>query len=154
MGNPETETEGQRQLITSARERAQELIGGFVGATAPEDPVQRSCERATALVDRYCCDLLGDMIARLQPATPDDIAWLRSQYLALIVEFGCAVRDAIKDSETRHAAAQGIQYQVLEHERHLRLALETATLAHSPVVEITLPKPADPPVLRTNQFVN
>jgi hypothetical protein len=129
---PNAETERQCQLISSARARAQELISGFISATETREPVKVSCERAAALVDRYCSDLLAEIIAALQHTTPGDIAWCRSQYLTLIVEFGCAVRDAIKDSETRHAAAQGIQFQVLEHERHMRVALDSAALAHPP----------------------
>lgn len=133
---PDAETERQGQLVTRVRARAQELIRGFLSATASREPVQVSCERAAALVDRYCSDLLAEMIAPGQLTTAADIAWCRSQYLTLIVEFGCAVRDAIKDSETRHAAAQGIQFQVLEHERHMRVALESVALTHSPVVEV------------------
>jgi hypothetical protein len=129
---PNEDTERQYQLISNARARAQELIGGFVSAMALREPAPVACERAVAVVDRYCSDLLADMIAALQPATPPDIAWCRSEYLTLIVEFGCAVRDAIEDSETRHAAAQGIQFQVLEHERHMRIALDSVPLAPNP----------------------
>ena len=140
------DSETHRQLISSARAHAAESIRAFVGAAVPQEPVKVSCERAAGVLDRYCGDLLDHMVAAIQPSTADEIAWVRSQYLTLIVEFGCAVRDAIADSETRHAAAQGIQYRVLEHERHLRVALESAALAHSPVVEITPPQPADPPL--------
>jgi hypothetical protein len=147
MSSADSET--QRQLINSARAHAAESIRLFVAAAVPQEPVKASCDRAGAVLDRYCCDLLDHILAAIQPTTPADTAWVRTQYLALIVEFGCALRDAIADSETRHAAAQGIQYRVLEHERHLRVALEAAALANSPVVEIAPPKPADPP-LRTS----
>jgi hypothetical protein len=151
MASADSET--QRQLINSARAHAAESIRAFVAAAVPQEPVKASCERAAAVLDRYCCDLLDHMLAAIQPTSADDTAWVRSQYLTLIVEFGCAVRDAIADSETRHAAAQGIQYRVLEHERHLRVALESAALANSPVVEITPPTPADPPLPKPGPYV-
>lgn len=138
------ESAAQRQLIGDARARAAASLREFVDGTAPREGVKVTCSRAADTLERYCADLLQVMLATIRPGTPDDAAWLRTQYLALIVEFGSAIRDAIGDSETRHAAAQNIQYTVLENERRLRPALERAMLAGAPVVDIASPKPADP----------
>lgn len=140
MSNPETVA--QRQLIQSARQHADELVGAFTAQA--REPVSATCGRAAAMVDRYCGDLLDLIITTLPPNTPADAEWLRSKYLTLIVEFGSAIRDAIGDSETRHAAAQGIQCRVLEHERHLKPALD-AVLANARVVDVA-PKPAESPL--------
>jgi hypothetical protein len=139
MSNPETVA--QSQLIKSARQQADELVSTFTAQT--RESVSATCGRAAAMVDRYCGDLLDLIVTTLPPSTPADAEWLRSKYLTLIVEFGSAIRDAIGDSETRHAAAQGIQCRVLEHERHVKPALD-AVLANANVVDVT-PKPAESP---------
>jgi hypothetical protein len=139
MSSPETVA--QSQLIKTARQHADELVRAFTARG--REPVSATCGRAAAMVDRYCGDLLDLMVTTLPPSTQADAAWLRSQYLTLIVEFGSAIRDAIVDSETRHAAAQGIQCRVLDHERHLKPALD-AILANVPVADVT-PKPAESP---------
>lgn len=126
----------QAKLIGNARVRARLRVQAFADEAEAREPVSVSCERASVAVDEYCADLLQYLITTNPPSSEIETAWLRSRYLILIVEFGSAIRDAIRDSETRHAAAQGIQFRVLEHERHLRLALESAAHAHSPVVEI------------------
>jgi hypothetical protein len=41
------------------------------------------------------------------------------------VDFATSVRDSIADPASRHAAAQVVQCKVLEHERNLRMAMET-----------------------------
>lgn len=130
----DSETAAQTQLIRNARQLRDELVRAFAAAGQPE-AVSATCERAAVMVDRYCSDLLHLMLTTLPPSTEADAAWLRTQYLTLIVEFGSAIRDAIADSETRHAAAQGLQYRVLEHERHLKPALDSA-LANPPAVDI------------------
>ena len=139
------ESEAQKELINTARAQAGELVQAFTREVDKREPVAAACDRASHVLDRYCCDLLDHMLASTSPLLCADEAWLRSQYLTLIVEFGSAIRDAIKDSETRHAAAQALQYRVLEHERHLRLALESAALAHSPAVDINPGTRTDPP---------
>ena len=53
-----------------------------------------------------------------------EVGWVRDHYVPLMVEFATALRDSIKESVTRHAAAQLIQCKVLEHERNLRMVLE------------------------------
>jgi hypothetical protein len=141
---PFQESEAQIQLINSVRAHAGDLVQAFARAADEREPVAAACDRASRALDRYCCDLLDQMLASTSPLSCADGAWLRSKYLTLIVEFGSAIRDAIKDSETRHAAAQVLQYRVLEHERHLRLALESAAAAHSPVVDINPGTAADP----------
>ena len=126
----------QAKLIHAAREQAATLVREFADARSEWESVPMSCDRASVAVDEYCVDLLKHLIRVNPPTSASETAWIRSRFLTLIVEFGSAIRDAISDSETRHAAAQGIQYRVLEHERQLRLALESAALAYSPVVEI------------------
>ena len=133
---PAPDSPEQAQLISSARARAQALVRAFVDATNDWESVDSSCERASLAVEEYCDDLLKHLISANPPTTASASAWLKARYLTLMVEFGSAIRDAIRDSETRHAAAQGIQYRVLEHERDLRIALESAALAYSPAVEI------------------
>jgi hypothetical protein len=126
----------QAKLICAARAHAETLVRAVADATSEPESVAASCDRASVAVDEYCADLLKHLISVNPPTSASDTAWIKSRFLTLIVEFGSAIRDAISDSETRHAAAQGIQFRVLEHERHLRPALESAALAHSPVVEI------------------
>jgi hypothetical protein len=126
----------QDKLICAARANARSLVRAFADARREWESVPMSCDRASVAVDEYCVDLLKHLIRVNPPTSDSDIAWIRSRFLTLIVEFGSAIRDAISDSETRHAAAQGIQCMVLEHERHLRLVLESAALAYSPMVEI------------------
>ena len=126
----------QAKLIYAARAQAATLVRAFADAGSEWESVPMSCDRASVAVDEYCVDLLKHLIRVNPPTSASDTAWIRSRFLTLIVEFGSAIRDAISDSETRHAAAQGIQYRVLEHERHLRLVVESAALAHSPMIEI------------------
>ena len=146
-------SDAQNQLINNARAHAGELVQAFTLQVDKREPVAAVCERASLVLDHYCCDLLDHMLASTSPQLCADTAWLRSQYLSLIVEFGSAIRDAIKDSETRHAAAQALQYRVLEHERHLRLALESAALADSPVVDISPGTPTDPPLTSQSNYL-
>ena len=136
MGSSIPDSPEQAKLIGNARVRARLRVQAFADEAGAREPVSVSCERASLAVDEYCVDLLQYLITANPPSSDSETAWLRSRYLVLIVEFGSAIRDAIRDSETRHAAAQGIQFRVLEHERQLRLALESAAHAHSPVVEI------------------
>ncbi len=126
----------QAELICSARAEAKTLVRAFADARSDWESVAMICDRASVAVDEYCVDLLKHLIRVNPPTSAPDTAWIRARFLTLIVEFGSAIRDAISDSETRHAAAQGIQYSVLEHERHLRLVLESAALAYSPMIEI------------------
>ena len=133
---PFPDSPDQAELIRAARAWAETLVRAFAAAGSDWESVAMSCDRASVAVDEYCVDLLKHLISVNPPTSASETAWIRSRFLTLIVEFGSAIRDAIPDSETRHAAAQGIQYRVLDHERQLRLALEAAALAYSPVVEI------------------
>lgn len=142
---PAPDTPEQAQLINSARAHAEALVLAFVEATNDWESVDSSCERASLAVDEYCGDLLKRLISANPPTTTGATAWLKSRYLTLMVEFGSAIRDAFQDSETRHAAAQGIQFTVLEHERGLRIALESAALAYSPAIEIKRDTHPGPP---------
>jgi hypothetical protein len=133
---PLVDSPAQAELINNARAHAGVLVRAFADATSERESVSVWCDRASVAVDEYCVDLLNHLISENQPTGASETEWIRARYLTLIVEFGSAIRDAIRDSETRHAAAQSIQYRVLEHERQLRVALEAAALALSPVVEI------------------
>jgi hypothetical protein len=133
---PLPDSPDQAKLVCAARAHAGSLVRAFADARRDWESVAMSCDRASVAVDEYCADLLKHLIRVNPPTSASDTAWIRSRFLTLIVEFGSAIRDAISDSETRHAAAQGIQCVVLEHERHLRLVLESAALAYSPMVEI------------------
>jgi hypothetical protein len=126
----------QAKLISNARARASASVQAFVDGTGERELVAVSCERASLAVDHYCEGLLKQLICANPPTTQGDTAWLKSRYLTLIVEFGSAIRDALQDSETRHAAAQGIQFRVLEHERQLRITLQAASIAHSPTASM------------------
>ena len=114
----------ENQLISSARRRGAELIRALVTTTGVSPDVL--CERAAEAVDRFCADLLGGLITAAVPLAGPESAWVRRHYLPLITEFGTGVRDALEDPTLRHAAAQAIQCKILEHERRLRIVLDSA----------------------------
>jgi len=126
MGIPDPDLE--RYLISHARERAAELLTSFVAGHTPEEKpdekIAAFCARAGRLFDDYCDGLLDGLRNAVLPVDAAEIGWVRDHYVPLMVEFATALRDSIKDSATRHAAAQLIQCKVLEHERNLRLVLE------------------------------
>lgn len=130
----------ERYLISSARERAAELLAAFSDGQSPEQKSDPLCARLGVIFDDYC----GGLLATLRNAVPAlgaaDAAWVRDQYIPLLVSFATALRDSIADRSTRHAAAQLIQCKVLEHERRLRLVLEPHA---SPVLASATPAKPD-----------
>jgi hypothetical protein len=124
MGIPDPNIE--RYLISSARERATELLAAFTAAhTQQEEETDGLCSRVGVFFDEYCGGLLAALRNAVQSLDAAEAAWVRDHYIAQIVNFATALRDSITDRTARHAAAQLIQCKVLEHERHLRLVLES-----------------------------
>jgi hypothetical protein len=124
MGIPDPNID--RYLISSARERATELLAAFTAAhTQQEEETDGLCSRVGVFFDEYCGGLLAALRNAVQSLDAAEAAWVRDHYIAQIVNFATALRDSIADRTARHAAAQLIQCKVLEHERHLRLVLES-----------------------------
>jgi len=124
MGIPDPNID--RYLISSARERATELLSAFTAAhTQQEEETDGLCSRVGVFFDEYCGGLLAAFRNAVQSLDAAEAAWVRDHYIAQIVNFATALRDSIADRTARHAAAQLIQCKVLEHERHLRLVLES-----------------------------
>jgi hypothetical protein len=121
MGIPDPALEGY--LISNAHSRGAELITSF-SADQPSDAAGMSARIGTVL-DGYCGALLDDLRRAVGHIDAAEAAWLRQHYLRLIVEFATNVRDSIADPASRHAAAQIVQCKVLEHERNLRMAMDT-----------------------------
>lgn len=121
MGIPDPGVESY--LISNAQSRAAELIAAFA-SVQPTDGTALS-ERINGVLDDYCSALLADLRRTVERIDAPEATWLRQHYLRLIVDFATGLRDAISDSAMRHAAAQVIQCKVLEHERNLRIALDT-----------------------------
>jgi hypothetical protein len=138
MGIPDPNIE--RYLISSARERATELLAAFTAAhTQQEEETDGLCSRVCVFFDEYCGGLLAALRNAVQSLDAAEAAWVRDHYIAQIVNFATALRDSITDRTARHAAAQLIQCKVLEHERHLRLVLESH--ATPELASATLPTP-------------
>jgi hypothetical protein len=121
MGIPDPGLESY--LISNAHARATELIGAFAAVQPTDGPAMSS--RISGVLDEYCAALLDELRRAVDRIDSPEAAWLRQHYLRLIVEFATGLRDAIADSALRHAAAQVVQCKVLEHERNLRIALDT-----------------------------
>ena len=120
MGIPDPGLENY--LISNAHARAAELIASFA-SVQPTDGTTLSA-RIDGVLDDYCGALLAELRRVVERIDAPEAAWLRQNYLRLIVDFATGLRDAITDSTLRHAAAQVIQCKVLEHERNLRIALD------------------------------
>ena len=131
MGIPDPGLENY--LISNAHARAADLIASFA-SVQPIDGTEIG-GRVGGVLDDYCSALLADLRRAVNRIDAPEAAWLRQHYLRLIVDFATGLRDAIGDSTLRHAAAQVIQCKVLEHERNLRMALET----HGGLASTTLP---------------
>ena len=146
MGIPDPAIE--RYLIGNAHARATELIGAFAAVQPTDGPGMSS--RIGGVLDDYCAALLEELRRAVDPIDSPEAAWLRQHYLRLIVDFATGLRDAIADSTLRHAAAQVIQCKVLEHERNLRLALDThgGLVPSSPAATTTTADQIDPLQLR------
>jgi hypothetical protein len=137
MGIPDPNIE--RYLISSARERATELLSAFTAAHTQEEEADGLRSRVGVFFDEYCGGLLAALRNAVQSLDAAEAAWVRDHYIAQIVNFATALRDSITDRTARHAAAQLIQCKVLEHERHLRLVLESH--ATPELASATLPTP-------------
>jgi len=139
VGIPDSNLESY--LISNAHSRGAELITSF-SAVQPTDGTAMSA-RIGGVLDDYCGALLTDLRRVVGRIDAPEAAWLRRNYLRLIVDFATGLRDAISESTLRHSAAQVIQCKVLEHERNLRIALE----AHGGLVTptLTVVPPGEPP---------
>jgi hypothetical protein len=139
LGIPDSSLESY--LISNAHARAAELIASF-SAAQPTDGTAMAA-RIGAVLDDYCGALLADLRRAVDRIDAPEAAWLRRNYLRLIVDFATGLRDAIADSVLRHSAAQIIQCKVLEHERNLRIALD----AHGGLVPpiLAAAPPGEPP---------
>ncbi len=135
MGIPDPRLESY--LISNAHVRAAELIASFA-SVQPTDPTELS-GRISGVLDDYCSALLADLRRAVERIDAPEATWLRQNYLRLIVDFATGLRDAILDSTMRHAAAQVIQCRVLEHERNLRVALDSHGGLASPTLTVTTP---------------
>src|SRR3954451_19776143 len=96
------------KLVNEARERARLELSRF--SAARREPLDAVVQRAAAVVERYCVDLLEEVLA----STPSDLsteaaASVRKRYTDLVLEFGLLVRDVETDSFRRHAVAQAVQ---------------------------------------------
>jgi len=136
MGIPDPAIESY--LISHAQTRAAELIASLVSDQPVAGPA--TLTRVDALFDAFCGELLENLRRAVGSIDAPEAAWLRQHYLRLIVDFATALRDSIADATSRHAAAQVIQCKVLEHERHLRIALDS----HGGLVPPTPPPTASP----------
>lgn len=147
MGIPDPRLENY--LISSAHARAADLIASFASVQPTEGTEMAG--RVGGVLDDYCSALLADLRRAIERIDAPEATWFRQHYLRLIVDFATGLRDAIGDSTLRHAAAQVIQCKVLDHERNLRMALEThgglasTTLAATPVSD-----PAETPPLKVS----
>jgi len=123
MGIPDPTIE--RYLICNARERAAELLTAFTDGHTPEEQTDVLCARVGALFDDYCGGLLAALRNAVVSLDGAEARWVRDHYIPLVVKFATALRDSIADRSARHAAAQLIQCKLLEHERQVRLVLES-----------------------------
>lgn len=141
MGIPDPSIE--RHLISTAQSRSADLIASLA-AGPPADGTAMSA-RIGGVFDDYCGVLLADLRRAVDRIDAPEAAWLRQHYLRLIVDFAMALRDSITDSTKRHAAAQVIQCKVLEHERNLRIALDShgGLVASAVAAGAVQPAPAD-----------
>jgi len=121
MGIPDPSYE--TYLISQAQARGAELIAGFASGQPTE--ATSMAARIDRVLDDYCGALLEELRRAVDRIDAAEAAWLRQHYLRLIVDFATGLRDAISDSTLRHSAAQVVQCKVLEHERNLRIALDT-----------------------------
>jgi hypothetical protein len=139
VGIPDANLESY--LISNAHSRGAELIASF-SAVQPSDGTAMSA-RIGGVLDDYCGALLTDLRGAVGGIDAPEAAWLRRNYLRLIVDFATGLRDSIAEPTLRHSVAQVIQCKVLEHERNLRIALE----AHGGLVPPTLAvvPPGEPP---------
>jgi hypothetical protein len=139
MGIPDPSLE--RYLVTGARQRAAELLTSFAADHAPADETEVLCAQVGAVFEDYCAGLLDGLRNAVLPVDAAEARWVRDHYVPLMIEFATALRDSVADSKARHAAAQLIQCKVLEHERELRVVLESSSNA-APAQELASATPA------------
>ena len=125
-------TSYENHLIGSARQRAADLLEAFTVASRDKEPVSELCARASATFDKYCGGILDGLLAAVSPVDGAETDWVRGHYLPLVIQFATAMRDSISDPIRRHSAAQAIQCKILEHERHLRMVLDSHAVSQSP----------------------
>ena len=125
-------TSRENHLIGSARQCAAELLEAFTAASFDQEPVGDICARASATFDKYCGRILDGLLAAVSPVDGAETDWVRGHYLPLVLQFATAMRDAIPDPIRRHSAAQAIQCKILEHERHLRMVLDSHAVSQAP----------------------
>lgn len=140
MGIPDPRLENY--LISNAHSRAAELIASFASVQPTENPEMAA--RISGVLDEYCTSLLTDLRRAVERIDAPEAEWLREHYLRLIVDFATGLRDAIADSASRHAAAQVVQCKVLEHERNLRVALDSHGGLTATVPATTAAQPIEP----------
>ncbi len=117
------------RLLDDARQRRQSVADDLARAAAGGEAVERMCTRAGDAVNRYSTELLQALLAAARPLTAGDLAWLQDRYLQAMIELGRAACDAMKESGTRHAVAQAVQCQILQHEHDLQARLASALTA-------------------------
>jgi hypothetical protein len=121
-----TDEDSQRMLEKAAQAR------GLAVARLAEHrgSVPERQEFAGLLFRQYSCDLLTDLLrVAATEDKPVDPAWVRRNHDEQLVELGRELRDAFPEGEQRHAVAQVIQRELLEAERRLKCALQSAGAA-------------------------
>ena len=146
MGIPDPTLESY--LVNSARDRAAELVTSFAAEHGAEQEAESLCVKLGALFEEYCAGLLEGLRSAVLPVDAADARWIRDHFVMLMVEFAIALRDSIADSKARHAAAQLIQCKVLEHERELRVVLETPSPAVAEELVSATPASSEAPATR------
>ena len=114
------------RLLDEARQRRLSLAVELADAAAGGEAVERMCARAGDAVNRYSTELLHALLAAARPLAAGDLSWLEERYLQAMIELGRAACDAMKESGTRHAVAQAVQCQILQHEHELQARLAAA----------------------------
>jgi hypothetical protein len=120
----------EKDLIDSARQCAAELLETFTADRFDDEPVSDVCACASATFEKYCGEILNRLLSAVSPVDGAENDWVRGHYLPLVIDFATTMRDAIADPICRHAAAQAIQCKILEHERHLRMVLDSHVDSH------------------------
>jgi hypothetical protein len=128
-----TDEDSQGMLERAAQARVE-----AVGQLAVYDgSVTERQELAGVLFRQYSCDLLKDL---LRVAVTDDNSrgpsWIRRSHDEQLLELGRELRDAFPEGEARHAVAQVIQRELLEAERRLKCALQSAGAAAAAGFEV------------------
>jgi hypothetical protein len=115
----------QRELLADGRRAIQRILDDL--SRVPVAEVEALCQMATATADHYCDEYLARFVEATQPATVEDVNWIKGQYLALLLELASAIRDVMTESSSRHAVAQKLQCKILEQERQLRVLLRSVS---------------------------